>query len=288
MLSALRRLSWTSAALFALVAAPSLHAQVSVAPTALFLTDQERFGGLYISNTSTADQEVTIGFRFGYPSSDSLGNVVMQYADSGAVPHQNSLAQRVRAFPQRFILPAGETQVVRLTAVPESDAQDGIYWTRVITTSAPQVEFDANQDPDGIRTQVQFRLQQVTVLFYRKGELSIGVDLGEVEAVQDSANIALSADIDHSGNGPFFGTADIRILDGNTVVAEQTQSVAFYVSERRRFVIPMPENLPEGSYTAELTITSERSDLPREHLIDMEPVVRRAPLTVRTSPGSDA
>jgi P pilus assembly chaperone PapD len=253
-----------------------------VAPTALFLTEQSRFGGLYVTNNSTNPQEVTVNFRFGYPAADSIGSVVMQYEDTlAANPH--SIAKNVRAFPQRFILPPGETQVVRLTAQPSGSTEDGLYWTRVVTTSMPQVAFAEDTSTTGIQTRVQFRLQQVTALFFRKGALNVKVGLREPVATYDSTRVRVTANIDHEGNTPFFGTARIRVLGaGNEVLKDEKQAIAVYVPERRRFTVSVPDLKP-GQYTVELTLLSERSDLPQDELVKMSPVTERAQLSVAAS-----
>lgn len=262
------------------LSAPAAAAQVSIAPTALFLTDQERFGGLFVTNGSTVPQEVTVGFRFGFPAADSTGAVEIRYADSLSVDPR-SVAPYIRAFPQRFILPPGETQVVRLTASPPEDAKDGLLWTRVVTTSTPQMEFEPDTtSEEGVRTRVQFRLQQVTALFYRKGQVDVDLGLGVLKAWADSAEVSLSAEMDHAGNAPFFGTASIRLLDGERrVVREAQQSIAVYEAERRRFTLPAGDLAP-GTYTVELTISSERTDLPQEHLTRMAPITGSAQLVV--------
>jgi P pilus assembly chaperone PapD len=274
------RTGWCLAILLGVVYVTQAAAQVSVAPTALFLTEQARFGGLYVTNNSTTPQEVTVNFRFGYPAADSTGSVVMLYQDT-LVADPHSIAQYVRAFPQRFILPPGETQVVRLTAQPGGTATDGLYWTRVVTTSTPQVQFAADTATAGIQTRVQFRLQQVTALFYRRGALNVRVGLRDLNASYDSTKVVVAANIDHAGNTPFFGTARIRVLDSSgKVVSDEKQAIAVYVPERRRFAAALADVAP-GNYVAELTLLAERSDLPQDELVKLEPVTARTEFSVK-------
>src|SRR3954466_747137 len=57
-------------------------AQVVIAPPVITLVEPERFGTFTLENRSTVAQEVTVEFRFGYPASDSAGNLRMVYDDS--------------------------------------------------------------------------------------------------------------------------------------------------------------------------------------------------------------
>ncbi|MGB9591584.1 MAG: hypothetical protein ACPL1K_03610, partial [Candidatus Kryptoniota bacterium] len=113
------------------------YAQVIVAPTILYMSDKDRFGTFIVMNRSTTPQEISIYFKFGYPSSDSLGNLFMQYGDSAAA-QKYSCANWVRGFPRQFIINPGQQQIVRLTVTPPPDLPDGMYWTRLVTRSSPQ------------------------------------------------------------------------------------------------------------------------------------------------------
>lgn len=250
-----------------LIAAAPSYAQVSVAPTALFLSQQERFGAMYVSNPSSTPQEVTVGFRFGYTTSDSTGSVYVEYSDS-TTAKKHSIAPYVRAFPQRFILPPGETQVVRLTARPPSELQEKWLWSRVITTSSPQVSFPDTTE-EGVSARVLFRLQQVTALFYTQGEASADVQIRSMTTAIDSNEVVILADLEKSGDRPYFGRAVLSLKDSDgRVVGEEMTLVALYKNDRRRFVVELPEDSPPGStLSAELAISTERSDIPVEYLL---------------------
>ncbi|MEX2401654.1 MAG: hypothetical protein WD423_12845 [Rhodothermales bacterium] len=259
--------------------ATSTKAQVSVAPTALFLNDQERFGTLYIGNPTSTPQEVTIGFRFGYSTADSTGAVYVEFNDSTAA-ERYSIAENVRAFPQRFILPPGETQVVRMTARPPADFEEGWMWSRVVTTSTPQVSFQ-DTTASGVQANLIFRLQQVTALFYTKGDPEVTLNVVDVSARVDSNEVIVHAEMNKEGERPFFGRVNARLqnADGD-VIAEEMNLIAVYVPERRRFVITLPEDVSEGQdLQVELTITPDRQDIPSEYVLDFSPIVATTPVT---------
>ena len=248
-------------------------AQVSVAPTALFLTNQERFGAIYVSNQSATPQEVTVDFRFGYTDSDSSGTVFMQYEDAPSA-ERYSLASHVRAFPQQFVLPPGETQVVRLTARPPADADSGFLWTRVLTTSTPQIAFEETATT-GVQTRVIFRMQQVTALFYEAGEPEVDVQIDGLKAQRDSSGVRLLATLSHQGNAPYLGSAHVRIsrADGS-ILAEERQPIAVYNGGLRQISLEVADALEAAQ--VELTLSPQRTDVPARFLLSNAPVSRTA------------
>lgn len=268
----LRRALRIGGAVLAAVLLPAVaHAQVSVAPVALFLDNSNPFGTFYVSNQSGATQEVSIGTRFGYPASDSLGGVTMVYDDS-TVAEQYSIGPALRIFPQQFVLPPNERQIVRITAQPSGERDEGYYWTRLVTTATPQEAFVDTSAAEGVQAQVRFRLQQVTAVLYRQGSPRAEVDIEELAAASDSGSVVMTARLERGGNAPFIGRARLRIYDAQgSLVREEERSMAAYFSLMRRFEVATG-TLPPGEYSAELHLSRERSDVPPEHRIPMEPV----------------
>jgi len=246
------------------------HAQVSVAPVALFMDDTNRFGTFYVSNQTGQPQEVELGFQFGYPDSDSLGNVFMQYADSVAA-EQYSIASYLRSFPRQFVLAPGESQVVRLTARLPQSQPEGYYWTRLITTSTPQASF-VDTTTTGVQAQIVFRVQQVTAILYKRGNPATSIALRDMAAQADTGFVFVSAYLDRGAEAPFLGRATIQLKDEEgQLVQEYQESVSAYFSVWRRFGIEVPDDL-KGSFTATLTLSSERSDVPAEYQTIIRPI----------------
>jgi P pilus assembly chaperone PapD len=263
-------------------AAPAVQAQVSVAPVAVFMDRSEPFGTFFVSNQSGEAQEVSVGTRFGYPASDSLGRVTMRYGDSTAA-ERYSIGPSLRVFPEQFVLPPGERQIVRLTARPSPDREDGYYWTRLVTTATPQGAFEDTTAEEGIEARVQFRLRQVTAVLYKKGDPRTAVNIEQIEAAADSGRVAVTARIERGGNAPFLGRARLRIYDeGGTLVKERTRSLAAYFDLKRRFELPLPEEATApGRYSAELRLSSERSDVPPAYRTTTDPVEASTAFTVK-------
>ena len=256
----------TLAVIAFLLFASMSQAQVIVAPTILFMSDRSPFGTFIVMNRSNTQQEISISFKFGFPESDSLGNIRMQYGDS-AMAKEHSCELWLRGFPQKFIINPGQQQVVRLLVVPPPNIPDGEYWTRLITSSTPQAKV-IDTVKTGITASITFVLQQVTSIIYMKGNVNTSVSLPEIRVAQDSASVNLYADISRGGNSPFFGkiSAVVKNKVGDTVYSDE-QIIAVYPSNMIiKFAVPLSK-LPAGTYTADVRLESERSDIQPEDLL---------------------
>ncbi len=267
-------------ALLILASITAARAQVVVAPTVLFLSDQSPFGTFLVMNRSDSPQEITISFKFGFPAYDSLGNLSMQYNDT-LMAREHSCQQWLRGFPQRFIINPGQEQVVRLLVTGPADIPDGEYWTRLVTSSTPQVKA-IDTAGSGIKTNITFILQQVTTVIYKKGYVNTTVDIGKVDTISDSTAMGLLAHVSHGGNSPFFGTMSVVVKDGagksvytNEEVLAIYQSAAFI-----RFTVPLSD-LHAGNYTAEFKLESKRNDIASEDLLKIPAVEKTISFSIQ-------
>jgi len=265
--------------LLLLFAVKSVVAQITIAPIMLFLDEQERFGTIMVMNGSSQVQEITIEFPFGYPVTDSNGNINMVYDDS-ATAERYSISNAVRGFPTNFTLQPGQRQVVRLTVRPRN-YQDGMYWSRIRTTSTPQQPAIGETSEDAITTQITYRFEQVTTIFYKHGEVDTGLNILNFTTRQNADNIEFISDIRRTGNSPFLGSIRLVVTDSSgNLIEEKKSSTSIYFDYRQIFQIEK-EKLPAGSYNAEITFRSERSDVPLSDLIQIEPISRSLNFTVR-------
>jgi P pilus assembly chaperone PapD len=152
------------AALTTIVVSITAQAQVVLAPTAVYMSDNQRSATFLVVNNTTEEKDVALRLQFGYPVSDSNGNVAMIYTDT-AVAQRFSCTEWVQVFPRKFRLAPGARQIVRLTArVPETTA-DGMYWSRLITTSSAAAEEDTT---DQVGARINFSVNQVVPVTYKK------------------------------------------------------------------------------------------------------------------------
>lgn len=264
-------------ALLALGASPA-RAQILVAPIQLFLRERAPLGTFYLFNQSAQPQEIAISFRFGYPVASDSGGPGMLYGDTLPL-RERSMQAWVRAFPRQFILGPGQRQEVRVTARPPANLPEGMYWTRLVTTSTPQVPTVDSVAP-GVSARIIFRLEQITTVLFSRGQTSTAVAADTPRVQLDSGHVSFLAHLTPGGNAPFFGTTTIRIL--NSAGAQVDSSLvkfALYTPILQRLDFARAQ-LPAGSYRAELRVASERDDIAAQDLLRIEPLLRGITFTI--------
>ncbi|MGH7476825.1 MAG: hypothetical protein ACRELD_11085 [Longimicrobiales bacterium] len=219
-------------------------------------------------------QEVSLDFRFGYPLTDSLGNGFMVYGDTLPGAARHDMTSWLRAFPRQFVLGPGEQQTVRLTVRPQRELADGVYWTRLVTTSAPRAP-RVDSLAEGVAAQIVFRLEQITTVLFRQGEIAAVAGIGEPTVRIDSAQAAFLVPVRREGSAPLFAMLSLRVVDaGGRTVGEGRQGIAVYFDGIYTFALDRSA-LPAGEYSAEVTLSPERADIPPAERIDFPPVTRR-------------
>lgn len=262
-----------------LLACSSLaHSQVSVAPTFVYIDSQQPFGTVLVVNGSDKPQEVSIESKFGYPASDSLGRRFIQYDDTTRATTY-SLSPWLRAFPKKFILAPGQKQTVRLMIRPPRDLEDGIYWTRLATTSTDQTPPLADAD-QAISARVRFVFRQVVPVIFSKGDLSTSLALEDTRVIVDDARVNILADLERDGDAPFLGSTRLRVYDehGDLVRDVQRRSEVFF-DYMEQIALDRSE-LPPGHYSAELSFLPERSSVGNGSLPQMAPVSANLTFTI--------
>lgn len=68
-----------------------LNAQVTIAPTNMFIDGNARFGTYMVINNSNETQEISIDFLFAYSQTDEQGNRSIIQDDSAALSNIQSL-----------------------------------------------------------------------------------------------------------------------------------------------------------------------------------------------------
>lgn len=273
-------------ALAFLAQAAAAAAQVVVAPTTVFMTDREPAATFLVSNQSGEPQEITVDFRFGFPVSDSLGGMRMEWEDEEAAARYG-FDDWLHAFPRQFIVLPGQRQTVRMMARPPRDLPERVYWTRVVTTSNPRSarpeEEHRTTGTDTARAggeNVIYRLQQVTTAMFRSGAARTGLALGEPRTAMENGALVVRIPLERTGESPYLGTASLVLRDHRgTVVLEERAPLSVYFRIVHRFTLDRSE-LPAGAYTAHLQLVPERGDVPRQHGMSSPPITRRFEVTL--------
>lgn len=275
-LTSLRAVRLVPAALFVLlVGMLQAHAQVVVAPKAIHLSDDERFASVYVENRTNRPQEVSLEFRFGYPVTDSLGDVSIHYGDEAAADTL-SIDAFVQPYPRQFLLPPGQRQRVRLALRPPEGLSDGMYWARLAFTARQYQEETAPAAQAAVETRIHYQFKQIISVFYRRGTLETGLDVRQMRSSRDSTNVYITSRVTRTGNAPFLGTAQLEVIDDSTgnAIATQEDLASVYFDMTHRFALPY-EDLPPGrTYRARLTYEARREDMSSSDLVPAEPVSR--------------
>jgi hypothetical protein len=266
------------AAVAAMAVVPVLADAILVAPHALFISHDEPTGDVYLLNQDDVAEEVTVELAYGYPATDSLGNIMIRFVDQPG-PDDRAATPWLRAFPRRARVEPGERQRVRIQATPPDDLPDGEYWSRLIVTSRPVEEVAAAVDTT-VQAGVTLELRTVTSVAYRKGAVSTGVRLADFQARQVGDTLEAWVEVVREGNAAFLGTLELELAPSEgDVVAEWSNPIAVYLDQRRRFAIPLTDVLP-GDYQLRLRISTDRQDIDARYILPATPVARALGVTI--------
>jgi hypothetical protein len=265
-----------SCAAVALMLSPAFLRAVLVAPHAVFMDHRSRTGQVFLVNTSTEPEEVSIELKFGYPATDSTGTVFIRLIDQPDST-EPSAAAWIKAYPKRMVLAPGQRQVVRLLATPPAGLPDGEYWSRIIATSRGSKVAVVGAD-SGVSAGLSLELRTIISLTYRKGEVHTGVSVTDFRASREGDSLVVWFGAERQGNAAYLGTLGYRLLDaGQHVRGEWETPVAVYHSLARRYVFPL-DSVPAGRYTVQMSLTTARSDLDQRNILPAAPVTRTVDL----------
>lgn len=259
-----------------------LNAQVTIAPTNMFIDGNARFGTYMVINNSNETQEISIDFLFAYSQTDEQGNRSIIQDDS-AVAEQYSIAEFIRAFPRNFTLASGQRQVVRLRLNPPNDLEDGTYWARIKTGSTPESPPLELQSNNAVAARVGIRVEQVTGLFFKKGNTTTGIEVTEISTEYDQLTDKLNVyiDINRTGNSPFLGSITTSLINENgEIVRESFISTSIYFDGVQKSEFDIAD-IPNGQYTIRVQFESSRADIPSSDIIQMPTVIETTTFTKR-------
>lgn len=248
--------------------AAGLQAQISIAPTMVFIHDNTNMGEVYVTNTSGSAQEINVSLRFGYPTSNEDGAISMRY-DDPETESRYGITENVRVFPRRLVLEPGQSQTLRFQIMPMANRPDGMYWARAVIASRP-VTADVDdlalaEGEVGARVGVIF--EQDIPLFYRKGQTTTGVIVHKVTTDINQEQLVLRPHVSRNGNSPFLGTIIAEMFDSNGQMVQNTARTAFFYFEEYRLIeIPIMELTP-GRYRIELHFDTQRRDVASRDMV---------------------
>ena len=250
---------------------PAITQAIYVAPTTVFMDTQARDAQITVGNSGDKAEEATIEIKFGFPDADSAGTPFIRFVEDPG-PEFASAAEWIRPFPQRVRLEPGSEQVVRLLARPPADLPDGEYWTRMIVTGRGATLAVPTTD-SLVRAGVNLEIRLITSVTFRKGRVSTGVVLRGLAAELEGDSLALWASMSRTGNGAYYGTADLELvtLDGRRI-NRWSMPLSVHYPMRRRFAFPTGP-LEPGDYRVRFRLRPERPDLPPNRVLPANTVM---------------
>ena len=257
---------------------------VLVAPHAIFIDHRTRSGSFDVYNPSTDPVEVSVSTLFGYPVTDSAGQLTLatfEHADTAT----RSAAGWIEAFPRRVTLAPNQRQTIRLLARPPQGLADGEYWTRLVVQSDGGRIAVENPDSSGISIGVTLTVRTLISLMYRKGPLETGVRLTALQGDVRGDTLVVASHLAREGTAAYLGTFRSALVDGaGRRVAEFETLIGLYDELRPRFRYPLA-GLAPGSYTLEVQVDTDREDL-RGAPVLASPTVRASVVVTVPPPGS--
>jgi hypothetical protein len=269
----------TALAVATLAALPVLADAILVAPHALFITHDQGTGEVYLVNQDDVAEEVSVELRYGYPATDSLGNIGIRFVDSPG-PDDPSAAGWMRAFPRRARVEPGRRQRVRIQASPPADLLDGEYWARLVVTSRAVQDSTPAVVDTAVRAGITIELKTITSVTYRKGEINTGVALDDLGATVLGDSLEVWVDLHREGNAAFLGTVSFALLDpGEEEVISWATPIAVYFEQHRRFVFPL-QGVAPGYYQLQVLLSTDREDIDAQYVLPAAPVERTVSVTI--------
>jgi hypothetical protein len=247
------------------------EASVAVYPQTLFINSPNRSVAITVSNPTELRQEIWVDFRYGYPLVNDSGKFYINYMDEppGQEP---SAVPWLTSFPQRFVLEARESQVVRVMVQLPVGITPGEYWSRVVISSKQRTATPPQTPGPNVRMRMEFISQVDIPLQVRTGSVTTGLKVMGITSVVDSGMLKMGLDLTRFGNASFWGTMHLVLRDeGGRVMQTHDQHIAVF----RDLVYPVTmevANLPPGPYILDINIDNIRPGVPAQYRLKSDAV----------------
>jgi hypothetical protein len=268
------------AVVLALAPAVAWGQGVVVAPHAVFMDHRTRSGSVLLYNPNTDPAEVTIDLFYGYPVTDSLGQIVLHTPAAPGAGDPDAAAW-IQAFPRRLTVAPLERQTVRLLARPPAGLADGEYWARLVITAKGGVLPVVGVTDTAIQVGLTLEVRTIIGVNYRKGAVQTGVRVSNLRAEPAGDTVAVWARLERTGNAAFIGSVRGELVDSaGAVRGEFTWPLGVYRVLEPRFALPVNGVLGPGAYRLRVAVVSRRDDLAPEVLLQAPAVRDSIPVRV--------
>lgn len=271
-----------AATLLLLLAPVPVAAQgVLVAPHAVFVDHRTRSGWVQLYNPGTEPTEVSIEALFGYPVTDSIGNLELRTIDKpdSTMP---SAVTWIQAFPRRAVIPPRARQTIRLLVTPPQGINDGEYWARLaISAKGGAVPVTGADTTRGISVGLSLEVRTIIPLLYRKGTVTTGLAVSGLRTSMDGDSVVVRARLLRQGTASYLGTVRGALINGSGATAGTFESpISVYYDLDPRFAIGAA-GLPPGRYLLRFSVSAERTDIPAEQTLKAPTVTDSIEVRIR-------
>lgn len=249
---------------------------IVVAPTAIYLTADDRASVIQLYNPSSTAEEISVEAVFGYPATDEAGRIGLRMSQD---PDPRSAAEWIQVLPRRLVVPPGERRAVRLLARPPAELRDGEYWTRLIFTSRGQRVPVGGGDTTGVQVGLGLEVRTVIALTYRKGQVDTGIRVREFAPRIEGDSLLMRPEFLRAGEGAYIGRMELTLIDSAGLhVRSWEEQLAVYRDYHRHYAYDVGD-VPEGEYRLLLHVDTDREDIPEGDRLPTDPVELSVELT---------
>lgn len=282
-----RRVSRVITALYVVaMSAPAAAQGLLIAPNAIVIDSKTKAGSVTLVNTGEKPIEASLSTSFAYPVTDSAGTMFLKTIEEVA-DTTPSAKEWIKVYPQRLVLAAGARRTVRLMVEPPAGISVGEFWARLIVTSreAAPIRTMVEPGPNGeVRNDVAIGLtlevRSVLGVFYRNGNVSTNITLGEGHAAVVGDSIVARVAMQRAGNAAFVGSLKMTVKDNSGATRkERALPLGVYYTLDPRVTLPV-DGLPAGAYTVTFEAISSRPDVAQQLLLPIAPVKKTVPLRI--------
>lgn len=251
----------TVVALAAAMGTPLSAQSLMVASSAVVIDHESRTGTMTLVNDGAEAVEATISTFYGYPVTDSLGNMYLRTftAVDDTMP---SAATWIESFPRRLRIGPKSRATVRLLVTPPADLPPGEYWARVmVAAKVGKIPVAAPAARSDIRASLDLEVRSIVGVFYRVGDPRTGIAVQALSAERNADSLVGRVTLARRGNAAFVGSIRARLRDGaGRIRAERLLPLGVYYTLEPRFTLPVA-GLAAGRYALAIEALSSRPDL---------------------------
>ena len=155
--------------LFLIAPLPVAAQGVLIAPHAVFIDHRTRSGWVQLYNPGTEAAEVSIEALFGYPVTDSIGQLELRTIEKPDSTFPSAVGW-IQAFPRRTVIQPLARQTIRLLVTPPAGIADGEYWARLaITAKGSAIPVTGADTTAGITVGLSLEVRTIIPMVYREG-----------------------------------------------------------------------------------------------------------------------